>query len=239
MLPGYIAGHYGYDEVHIDLRRLAVFAGARLLPRRGDRPRPRRAQGAVPRPPAGALRPAVDQHRLDAAAGRRRRAPASTPCRSSRSGSFNERWLALLERVRKHAGADAHRGGRRRRRRRRADAGDAVPPAPRTARRWAATRTNCASTCCSAERAHPADPQRRACAGPSSACWPSAASRCICGAEVRSVAAGRLQTRGRRVAGRRRDRLGHARRRRALAARHRAWRWTPRVSSRSATRCRA
>ncbi|MGB7305148.1 MAG: selenide, water dikinase SelD [Burkholderiaceae bacterium] len=29
MLPGYIAGHYSYDEVHIDLRKLAQFAGAR------------------------------------------------------------------------------------------------------------------------------------------------------------------------------------------------------------------
>ncbi len=31
MLPGYIAGHYQYDEVHIDLRRLAAYAGARLV----------------------------------------------------------------------------------------------------------------------------------------------------------------------------------------------------------------
>jgi selenide,water dikinase len=29
MLPGYIAGHYSFDEVHIDLRRLAASAGAR------------------------------------------------------------------------------------------------------------------------------------------------------------------------------------------------------------------
>src|SRR3990172_3492213 len=30
MLPGYIAGHYGYDEVHIDLGTLARFANARF-----------------------------------------------------------------------------------------------------------------------------------------------------------------------------------------------------------------
>ena len=31
MLPGYISGHYAYDDCHIDLARLARFAGARLL----------------------------------------------------------------------------------------------------------------------------------------------------------------------------------------------------------------
>ena len=31
MLPGYLAGHYTYDDCHIDLARLARYAGARLV----------------------------------------------------------------------------------------------------------------------------------------------------------------------------------------------------------------
>lgn len=103
MLPGYVAGHYTYDDVHIDLRRLAEFAGARFfrsevvgLDRQGhqvlcsDRPAVRYDRlsiniGSTPK--------------LNDAGGQGTRAVAVKPIRQ-----FNERWLALLARVQTRPG---------------------------------------------------------------------------------------------------------------------------------------
>ena len=104
MLPGYIAGHYGFDEVHIDLRRLAGFAGARYC--RDEVTGIDRAARKVicrHRPPLAydALSLNVGSTpRLAAIAGA---AEHAVPVKPSRR--FNERWLALLDRVRRHAGA--------------------------------------------------------------------------------------------------------------------------------------
>ncbi|TAN55786.1 MAG: bifunctional NADH dehydrogenase FAD-containing subunit/selenide, water dikinase SelD, partial [Betaproteobacteria bacterium] len=104
MLPGYIAGHYSYDEVHIDLRRLAQFAGARFF---------RDEAVALDRVARKVLchgRPPVSYDHLSINIG-------STPRMDNVSGAqehavpvkpihpFNERWLSLLERVRDHTGA--------------------------------------------------------------------------------------------------------------------------------------
>jgi len=101
MLPGYIAGHYSYDEVHIDLARLAVFAGARLY--RDEVVGIDRAAGKV----LCRNRPPVSFDRLSINIG-------STPNLNSVPGAdefsvpvkpitrFNARWLALLKRVQRH-----------------------------------------------------------------------------------------------------------------------------------------
>ena len=99
MLPGYIAGHYSFDEVHIDLPRLAAFAGARFY--RDEVVGIDRAAGKV----LCRQRPAVPYDLCAINIG-------STPQVGLVPGAtehtvpvkpiqqFNERWLALLERVR-------------------------------------------------------------------------------------------------------------------------------------------
>ena len=104
MLPGYIAGHYSYDDVHIDLRRLAEFAGARFF---------RDEAVGLDRGARKVLcrnRPPVSYDQLSINIG-------STPLLGNVSGAaehavpvkpintFNTRWLALLDRVLKHKGA--------------------------------------------------------------------------------------------------------------------------------------
>jgi selenide, water dikinase len=103
MLPGYIAGHYSYDDVHIDLSRLARFAGARFF--RDEALGLDRNAGKV----LCRSRPPVPYDYLSINIG-------STPQMADAAGAseyavpvkpingFNQRWLMLLERVRRHAG---------------------------------------------------------------------------------------------------------------------------------------
>ncbi len=103
MLPGYIAGHYGYDEVHIDLSRLARFAGARFL-RAEAVGLDRGARTVLCRD-----RPPVPYDRLSINIG-------SAPQMANVAGAvehvvpvkpihgFDVRWRSLLDRVRKHLG---------------------------------------------------------------------------------------------------------------------------------------
>jgi len=104
MLPGYVAGHYQYDDVHIDLRRLAEFADARFF---------RSEVVGLDRHTHQVLcsdRPAVRYDRLSINIG-------STPNRTEIGsegtrtipvkpiGEFNARWLALLARAQTQPGS--------------------------------------------------------------------------------------------------------------------------------------
>ncbi|MCA3029857.1 MAG: selenide, water dikinase SelD [Rhodocyclaceae bacterium] len=103
MLPGYVAGHYDYDEVHIDLSRLAVFAGARLY--RDEVIGLDRANKKV----LCRNRPPVPYDQLSINIG-------STPQLAQVPGAgentvavkpiqrFNDHWLELLHRVKHRAG---------------------------------------------------------------------------------------------------------------------------------------
>ncbi len=103
MLPGYVAGHYSYDDCHIDLSKLAEFAGARFY---------RDEAIGIDRNARRVLcwnRPAVPYDLLSVNIG-------STPRVSEVPGAseqavpvkpirgFNRRWLALLERAETHEG---------------------------------------------------------------------------------------------------------------------------------------
>ena len=103
MLPGYVAGHYDYDDVHIDLSRLAVFAGARLY-RDAVIGLDRASQKVLcrNRPPVPYDLLSINigsTPQLHQVAGAAEHAIAVKPIQR-----FNERWLALLERVKTHPG---------------------------------------------------------------------------------------------------------------------------------------
>ncbi|MEY4979184.1 MAG: selenide, water dikinase SelD [Pseudomonadota bacterium] len=98
MLPGYIAGHYGFDDVHIDLFRLCAFAGVRFIQGRVN---------GLDRQQRRVLlhqRPAIAYDLLSINTG-------STPHTRQVMGAdehsipvkpiagFNQRWLALLAQV--------------------------------------------------------------------------------------------------------------------------------------------
>ena len=101
MLPGYVAGHYDYDAVHIDLSRLAVFAGARLY--RDEVIGLDRAGGKVlcrNRPPVPYDRLSINIGSTPQLAGVPGAGQYAVPVKPIHQ--FNQRWLALLGRVQQH-----------------------------------------------------------------------------------------------------------------------------------------
>ena len=104
MLPGYVAGHYDYDAVHIDLSRLAVFAGARLY--RDEvigLDRIHRKVLCRNRPPVPYDMLSINTGstpQLQGVPGALEHAIAVKPI-----GRYNDRWLALMARVRDHPGS--------------------------------------------------------------------------------------------------------------------------------------
>lgn len=103
MLPGYVAGHYTYDDVHIDLRRLAEFAGARFFRTEAvGLNRQNHELICSDRPPIRYDRLSINigsTPKLNDAGGASNHAVAVKPIYQ-----FNERWLALLARVQNQPG---------------------------------------------------------------------------------------------------------------------------------------
>ena len=103
MLPGYVAGHYGFDEVHLDLRRLAVFAGARFF---NDEviglDREARLVLCRHRPPVPYDVLSINTGSTPRTEGVPGAADFATPVKPVRG--FELRWQALLDRVRRGQG---------------------------------------------------------------------------------------------------------------------------------------
>ena len=103
MLPGYVAGHYEHDDVHIDLRRLAAFAGARFYSDDAiglDRANKRVVCRHRPPVPYDVLSINIGSTpSLDDVPGAREHAVPVKPI-----NRFNAHFLAMLERARQHSG---------------------------------------------------------------------------------------------------------------------------------------
>lgn len=106
MLPGYISGHYSFDEVHIDLGRLCAFAGARLY---------RSAVVGIDRENQKVIcnnRPPVAYDLLSINIGSTPQVPQEEGAQAlavpvKPIAQFNQRWLALLDKARQWP---SHRG---------------------------------------------------------------------------------------------------------------------------------
>jgi selenide,water dikinase len=103
MLPGYVAGHYSYDDVHIDLSRLAEYAGARFYRDEAigiDRHRQRIHCRNRPDVPYDILSINIGSSpRVSDVEGAEAHAVPVKPI-----NGFNQRWLSLLNRIEGHEG---------------------------------------------------------------------------------------------------------------------------------------
>ncbi|MEX2473812.1 MAG: bifunctional NADH dehydrogenase FAD-containing subunit/selenide, water dikinase SelD, partial [Marinobacter sp.] len=103
MLPGYVAGHYSYDDVHIDLSRLAEFAGARFYRDEAiglDRGNKRVRCRSRPDVPYDLLSVNIGSSpRVEEVRGAADHAVPVKPITG-----FNARWLTLLSRIDNHRG---------------------------------------------------------------------------------------------------------------------------------------
>ncbi len=106
MLPGYISGHYSFDEVHIDLGRLCAFAGARFY-RDTVTGIDRQNQRVVcaNRPPVAYDLLSINTGSTPQVQNIEGAQALSTPVKPI--AQFNQRWLALLDKARQWP---THRG---------------------------------------------------------------------------------------------------------------------------------